>query len=135
MHRKNESNVNQVGNYLFTFLCFHPAMTSVHPAHTADLPPKHSPRESREPVRAVDPAEQLRSFLEDLENTIAVARTLMEDGHTVDLTGFDRQIGLLCAKALDLPPEQGRLFRDELAALLPQIEALACTLTSLNPGV
>ena len=119
---------------MFTFLCFHPAMRSVHPADTAGFPPKQSPWESREPVPAVDPAEQLRSFLEDLENTIAVARTLMEDGHKVDLTGFDRQIGLLCAKALDLPPEQGRLFRDELAALLPQIEALACMLTSLSPG-
>ncbi len=79
------------------------------------------------------PSASLRSFLEDLQNAIAVARTLVESGHAVDLTGFDRQVGLLCAQALDLPPEQGRDLRDDLRELLASVDALSCALSSATP--
>jgi hypothetical protein len=59
----------------------------------------------------------LRSFLEDLENTAAVAATLLRQGHRIDLTGLDAQVGLLCAKALDLPMQQGRDIRADLLRL------------------
>jgi hypothetical protein len=75
------------------------------------------------------PLASLRSFLEDLENAITVARTLIEDGHAVDLTGFDRLVGLLCAQTLDLPPEDAVALRDELVGLLAAVDALACVLT------
>ncbi len=72
----------------------------------------------------------LRSFLEDLGNTISIARTLVQDGHRVDLAGFDLQVGLLCAKTLDLPPELGRGLRPDLEELLGSVDALAACLTA-----
>ena len=71
----------------------------------------------------------LRSFLEDLGNTVAVARTLVQEGHRVDLTGFDVQVGLLCAKALDLPPEEGRLLRPDLVEFLATVDSLSLYLS------
>lgn len=70
----------------------------------------------------------LRSFLEDLENAAAVATTLVRDGHLIDLDGFDAQVGLLCAKALDLPTEQGRLMRPDLLRLRGRLETLDAAL-------
>ena len=70
----------------------------------------------------------LRSFLEDLENAAAIATTLVRDGHLIDLDGFDAQVGLLCAKALDLPTEQGRLMRPDLLRLRGRLETLDAAL-------
>ena len=81
-------------------------------------------------TNGTEPLSSLRSFLEDLGNTISIARTLVQDGHQVDLAGFDLQVGLLCAKALDLPPEQGRSLRPDLEELLSSVDALAACLTA-----
>lgn len=70
----------------------------------------------------------LLSFLEDLENAAAIATTLVRDGHLIDLDGFDAQVGLLCAKALDLPTEQGRLMRPDLLRLRGRLETLDAAL-------
>ncbi len=67
---------------------------------------------------------ELRSFLEDLENAVTVATTLVHDGHRIDLEDFDSQVGLLCAKALDLPDDQGRLLRTDLMRLREKLEVL-----------
>jgi hypothetical protein len=45
------------------------------------------------------------------------------------MTGFDAQVGLLCAKTLDLPIEQGRLMRAGLVRLREKLETLDTTLT------
>lgn len=66
----------------------------------------------------------LRSFLEDLENATAIATTLAREGHPIDLDGFAGQIGLLCAKALDLPLEQGLTMRPALLRLREKLETL-----------
>jgi hypothetical protein len=70
------------------------------------------------------PLADLRSFLEDLGNEVRIARTLIQDGHPVDLRGLDVQFGLLCAKALDLPTEDGR-------TLLPDLEGMRSLVDSL----
>jgi hypothetical protein len=71
----------------------------------------------------------LRSFIEDLDNAVMIARTLVHEGHRIDLTGLDGQVGLLCAKALDLPPEQGRSVRPKLVGLLSTVDSLIACLT------
>ena len=76
------------------------------------------------------PLASLRSFMEDLRNEVVIARNLIETGHTVDLRGLDGQMGLLCAKALDLPPEEGRSLRPPLISLLGVVEALIEALAS-----
>lgn len=57
---------------------------------------------------------------EGLSRTICIARMLVENGRTVDMVGLDRGVGLLCAKALDLPPEAGRGLRPSLMMVLAE---------------
>ena len=71
---------------------------------------------------------------EGLARTICIARILVEHGRTVDLAGLDRGVGLLCAKALDLPVEAGRTIRSHLAALLAEADVLAEALRSHTEG-
>ena len=59
-----------------------------------------------------------------LMRTICIAQLLVEHGRTVDMTGLDRGVGLLCAKALDLPPGSGRSVRPHLLSLLAQVDEL-----------
>lgn len=61
---------------------------------------------------------------EGLARTVCIARVLVENGRTVDMAGLDRGIGLLCAKALDLPAKAGRELRPHLSALLSAVNQL-----------
>lgn len=71
---------------------------------------------------------------EELGRTIHIAQVLLEHGRTVDLTGLDRGVGLLCAKALDLTPENGRAARPHLTAILAASDALEATLRRDGQG-
>jgi hypothetical protein len=72
-----------------------------------------------------DPAAAVRALAEELTGTIGLARALAESGRSIDLTGLDRRIGLLCAKALDLPSDEGRRVRPRLIALSGSMESLS----------
>ena len=72
-----------------------------------------------------DAAEALASVL---LNALRLARAMAETGRPLDLSGLEEPVGLLCAKALDLPPEQGRALRPTLLSLLAEAEALQGTL-------
>jgi hypothetical protein len=63
-----------------------------------------------------------------LMRTMCIARLLMANGRTVDMTGLDRGMGLFCAKALDLAPELGRSLRASLVALLAEVDAFTAAL-------
>jgi len=81
------------------------------------------------------PIERVRAGACALRRTAALARAFAEAGRPIDLAGLDGQVGLVCARALDLPPEEGREMRAELRALLAEIDALADTLrVSLASG-
>ena len=54
----------------------------------------------------------------------------MESGRAIDLTGLDHEVGLLCAKSLDLPPDEGRRIRPQLIALSGVMEALSRVLAA-----
>jgi hypothetical protein len=64
------------------------------------------------------------SMSEGLGRTICIARVLVDNGRTVDMAGLDLGIGLLCAKALDLPPADGRTLRPYLLALREEVDRL-----------
>lgn len=72
-----------------------------------------------------DPVAAVRAMIDELTETIGIARALASSGRRVDLTGFDQQVGLLCAKALDLPPDEGRRLRTGLIVLSGALEALS----------
>ena len=64
------------------------------------------------------------AMADGLARMICIARILVENGRTIDLAGLDRGIGLLCAKALDLPVDAGRLVRPSLLAVLGEADRL-----------
>jgi hypothetical protein len=71
-----------------------------------------------------------RSLAGGIVTPIRLSRALVDTGRNVDLAGLDRVVGLLCAKALDLQPEQGRELVPELSAMLQEIDDLTAALTA-----
>jgi hypothetical protein len=74
-----------------------------------------------------------RELVEALTRTIDLARALAEAGRAIDLAGLDGQVGLLCAKSLDLPRAEGHAIRPRLIALSGAIEALSRVLRAHAP--
>jgi hypothetical protein len=72
-----------------------------------------------------DPVGAVRAMAKELMQTIDVAGALASSGRVVDLTGLDEQVGLLCAKSLDLPPDEGRRLRPDLIMLSGTLETLS----------
>lgn len=77
-----------------------------------------------------EPIEAVRALAVKLTKTVDLARALTQSGRAVDLSGLEGEVGLLCAKSLDLPPEEGRSVRAHLIALANAIEALSCALVT-----
>lgn len=69
-----------------------------------------------------------RATADQVSGTLRVAQALAEAGRRLDLSGFERVVGRLCAQAVDLSPEQGRTLRPMLIDLLDQIDALEARL-------
>jgi len=66
---------------------------------------------------AHDAEQELMILADQTFRVIAVAQTLVDSQRHVDLDGLQDQIGLLCAKALDLPPGRTGLVAMELRRL------------------
>jgi hypothetical protein len=82
-----------------------------------------------------EPAEAVRNFARSLAGTARLACALAEAGERIDLAGLTRHVGLLCARALDLSPEQGREIRAELMTLRIDLETLAHALGMPPPDL
>jgi hypothetical protein len=79
------------------------------------------------------PVKAVRDFAEQLSKLVDVARVLVDSDRAVDLTGLDGEIGLLCAKSLDLPPDEGRRIRPRLIALSGSLEGLSRAIRARGP--
>lgn len=90
--------------------------------------PPHNPTAIAEPTVAA-----VRELAEELTRMIAVAHALVDAGRSIDLAGLDGQIGLLCAKTLDLPQNDGQRARPRLIALAASVEALSRALVARPP--
>ena len=82
---------------------------------------------------SIQPIEAVCALSDELMNVLNVAKSLLEAGHSIDLTGLNDQVGLLCAKSLDLPPDDGRRVRPRLIVLSASIEALSRALQKAAP--
>lgn len=71
------------------------------------------------------PMHAVEALADGVAATLRVARGLLDAKRQVDLAGLDRMVGPLCAKALDLAPEQGRLLRPRLQTLQQELDVLA----------
>jgi len=67
----------------------------------------------------------VRAMADELTETVGLARALASCGRVVDLAGLDQQIGLLCAKSLDLSPDEGRGLRPNLIVLSVAMDTLS----------
>lgn len=105
-----------------------PSLTSSR--HAASVPYPVPPW----PPPSHDPAEAHRALVEQVQNTIAIARALVASGRPVELAGLDQAVGLLCAKTLDLPPDQGRAARPYLSTILNELDLLHATLQENAPA-
>lgn len=85
------------------------------------------------PRPAHDAVGELASLSKTLHDTVNLAAGLAAGGRRVDMAGLDRSVGLLCAKALDLPPGEGRTACALLFSLLSQIDALGVALRAADP--
>ena len=73
------------------------------------------------------------ALADGVQATLRLARGLLEAGRQVDVAGLDRMVGLLCARALDLPPDHGRKIRPRLIELLTELDALGAALPDQPP--
>ncbi|MBV9735116.1 MAG: hypothetical protein JO209_04345 [Acidisphaera sp.] len=92
-----------------------------------DFPAFDAQQADRNALRAVE------DLAESISGTVQIARALVETSRRVDLSGLDREMGLLCAQALDLPPIEGRKLRPRLIGLLTELDALSIVLSSAAP--
>lgn len=79
-------------------------------------------------------AAAVEALADNLMGVLGVARALAACGRPVDLAGLSASAGLLCAKALDLPPDRGRRVRPKLALLRNDLDALSAALRAREPG-
>ena len=82
----------------------------------------------------LDRKQRLSVLASRLSRTIGVARALAQNGRTVDLTGLDDGIGLLCAQTLDLGLQDGRELLPLLHDVLAQVNALTADLHLAGAG-
>jgi hypothetical protein len=73
------------------------------------------------------------AMADGLRQSLRLARALAGQNRPVELEGMQDGIGLLCAKALDLAPGEGRLFRIALLALREELDQLSATLRAVAP--
>jgi hypothetical protein len=76
------------------------------------------------------PMDAVRALANELLRLVSAARALVEAGSEIDLANFDNEVGLLCARILDLPPDEGRLLRPRLIALSGSVEGLSRALVA-----
>ncbi|MBS0561090.1 MAG: hypothetical protein JSR21_13650 [Proteobacteria bacterium] len=108
-----------------------------YPGRTPATPSAGSPADATQPLSggaslggqaAVSPLAATAALADGVFSTLRMARALAESGRRIDVEGLDRLVGLLCAKALDLPPEDGRRMRLTLLDMLDDVDALSRSL-------
>lgn len=75
-----------------------------------------------------DPEAEVLALSAQTARLIAVSQALVSARRHVDLDGLQAQVGLLCAKALDLPPAQTGFLKLELQQLVRLTDGLMTSL-------
>lgn len=75
-----------------------------------------------------DPEVEVLAFAEQTARMVAVTQALVASQRHVDIGGLQNQVGLLCAKALDLPPSKTGFLKLELRRLVSSLDLLNATM-------
>ena len=80
------------------------------------------------PERDFDPEAEVLALSEQTARMIGVAKALVMSQRHVDVQGLQNHIGLLCAKALDLPRSKTGFLKLELTRLVSELDALTASM-------
>ena len=75
-----------------------------------------------------DPEAEAMEFSAQIARMVAVTQALVTNQRHVDIQGLHDHVGLLCAKAMDLPPSKTGFLKLEL-------KRLACSLAKLSESL
>jgi hypothetical protein len=89
--------------------------------------------EAHEQSGGLDKLALTLAMAEELRQSLRLARALAGQNRPVDLAGMQDSIGLLCAKALDLNPTEGRTLRIALIALRMELDQLSTAIRATMP--
>ena len=89
------------------------------------------PTLSATPAAPDDALAKVAALADGIGSTLRMARALAEAKRPIDLSGLDNLIGMLCARTLDLPLDEGRQLRGRLIELHDEINDLAGRLTPI----
>lgn len=79
-------------------------------------------------IPVFDPEVEVLAFAEQTARLVAVTQALVASQRHVDIGGLQNQVGLLCAKALDLPPSKTGFLKLELRRLASSLDLLNATM-------
>ena len=87
-----------------------------------------APLLSSDSATEYNPETEILALSAQTARMIAVAQTLVASQRYIDVQGLQDHVGLLCAKALDLPPSRTGFLKLELRRLLSALDELTKTL-------
>ena len=90
--------------------------------------PSAAPASNPFATPAYDPVAQIVALAEQISRMLAIAGALAASRRRVDLDGLQQNVGLLCARALDLPPQEAGLARAEMIRLVAGLDALSAAM-------
>lgn len=71
-----------------------------------------------------DTIEILKNSIDAATDLMQLARSFMQSDRPIDLAGLDHEVGLICAKALDLSQDFRHAIRHALIQMLQEAELL-----------
>lgn len=80
------------------------------------------------PSLAFDPEAEVLAMADQTARMIAVTQAMVSSQRHVDIQGLQNHVGLLCAKALDLPPSRTGFLKLELQRLASSLDRLHATM-------
>ncbi len=80
-------------------------------------------------------AAEIRKKMEDLSIYILDVETSVRNGKMMDMGGLDREIGILCTKAVSLPPLQAKELQPVMAELIGNLERLGMSLKDFRDNL
>ena len=73
-------------------------------------------------------ADEIRSRMEKLNDFIQDSEATVRGGKMADLSGLDKDVAVICTKAIALPPSDARDIQPLMAELIGNLERLSTAL-------